>query len=71
LKTYLSLYNCIVQKVDTFFASSQICNKCDTKNPDVKDLSVREWTCECGSENDRDLNASFNILQEGKKQLAN
>ena len=64
-------YDCIVQKVDTFFASSQICNKCGTKNPDVKDLSVRQWTCECGSENDRDLNASFNILQEGKKQLAN
>jgi len=63
-------YNCIIQKVDTFFASSQTCSKCGIKNPNVKDLSVRKWTCECGAEHDRDLNASLNILQEGKKLLA-
>jgi putative transposase len=63
-------YNCIIQKVDTFFASSQTCSKCGIKNPNVKDLSVRKWICECGAEHDRDLNASLNILQEGKKLLA-
>lgn len=63
-------YNCIIQKVDRFFASSQTCSKCGTKNPNVKDLSVRNWTCECGAEHDRDLNASLNILQKGKKLLA-
>lgn len=32
----------------------------------MNDLSVRNWTCEvCGYENDRDLNASINIMFEG------
>ncbi|MGM0502918.1 MAG: RNA-guided endonuclease TnpB family protein, partial [Bacillota bacterium] len=63
-------YNCIIQKVDRFFASSQTCSECGTKNPDVKDLSIRKWTCECDAEHDRDFNASLNILQEAKEQLA-
>ncbi len=33
-----------------------------------KDLRIRKWTCEkCGNENDRDINASENILFEGLK----
>lgn len=63
-------YNCQIQKVGRFFSSSQTCSDCGTKNPQTKDLSVRSWTCECGAEHDRDLNAAQNILNEGKKQLA-
>ena len=53
-------------KIDTFYASSQICNHSGYKNRKVKDLSVRKWTCEnCKSELDRDINAAINIEWEG------
>ena len=53
-------------EVNTYYASSQECNRCGKKNEKVKDLNVREWTCEnCGLEHDRDINASINIMYEG------
>ncbi len=59
-----------IVKVDKFYASSQICNVCNYKNEDVKDLSIREWDCpKCGSHHDRDINASINILNQGLKIL--
>ncbi|MBD2342004.1 IS200/IS605 family element transposase accessory protein TnpB [Calothrix sp. FACHB-156] len=60
----------LVQKVGTFFPSSQTCNCCGFINPLVKDLKLREWSCpSCSSYNLRDVNASLNILSEGVRIL--
>ena len=58
----------IYYKINTYYPSSQICNHCGYKNSKLKDLSIREYEClECGIHNDRDINASLNILLEGLK----
>ena len=54
--------------INKYFPSSQVCNRCEYKNEEVKDLSVRKWICpRCGFEHDRDINASENIMFEGLK----
>lgn len=60
------LYGRQLVKVDRFFPSSQLCSDCGL-NSGKKDLSIRYWTCECGSMHDRDINAAKNILQEALK----
>ena len=53
-------------QISTYYASSQICTHCNYKNEKLKDLNVRSWKCpNCRNENDRDYNASINILNEG------
>ena len=57
-------------KVDTFYASSQLCSSCGYQNTDTKNLSVREWTCPaCREKHDRDINVANN-LQKFLMELA-
>lgn len=60
-----------IVKIDTYYPSSQICNKCGYQNKAVKDLSVRQWICpECDTYHDRDVNAARNIRDEGLRNIS-
>ena len=55
-------------QVDTYYPSSKTCSHCGNKTNITNDLSIRKWQCiECGNKNDRDINASINIMFEGLK----
>ncbi|MGX4687715.1 RNA-guided endonuclease InsQ/TnpB family protein [Streptomyces sp. JNUCC 63] len=50
--------------IDRWFPSSKLCGDCGTVREKLP-LNVREWTCECGTVHDRDVNAARNILAAG------
>ena len=65
-------YGRIYLKVNMYYPSSQRCNLCGSINKEVKDLNVRYWECpECGTNHDRDINASLNILEKGIELIIN
>ena len=56
----------VLIRVDRWYPSSQLCHICGHREPAVKDLGIRKWTCPmCGTVHDRDINAAENILREG------
>ncbi len=63
-------YGRTVVKVDRWFPSSQICSTCG-RCDGPKPLQVRTWTCRCGADHDRDLNAAINILAAGRAERRN
>lgn len=57
-----------VHAADRFFPSSKMCGSCGVVNPRLT-LSQRTWTCACGAEHDRDLNAARNLRDVAIKEL--
>ncbi|MBR1985942.1 MAG: IS200/IS605 family element transposase accessory protein TnpB [Mogibacterium sp.] len=61
----------VLIRVPKTYPSSRRCSCCGKINHEVRDLSVRRWTCpDCGAEHDRDINAAKNILEKGLEMLA-
>lgn len=55
-------------QIDKYFPSSKKCSHCENKTEITNNLNIRKWQCEkCGNINDRDINASINIMFEGLK----
>ncbi|MGW3129855.1 RNA-guided endonuclease InsQ/TnpB family protein [Streptomyces sp. NPDC001123] len=50
--------------IDRWFPSSKLCSACGTLQDEMP-LNVREWTCDCGTTHDRDVNAAKNVLAVG------
>ena len=68
LKWKCKLHGKYYYQVNTYFPSSKKCSHCENKTELTSDLSIRNWTCDvCRNENDRDINASINIMFEGLK----
>ena len=60
-----------VIEADRWFASSQTCSACGEKNPEVKNLKARKWTCPaCGAAHDRDVNAAMTLQRYGEDIIA-
>ena len=64
-------YGKTVKELDRWFPSSKTCSNCGhLLTKDELPLSVRRWQCPCCQQaNDRDVNASINILHHADKVL--
>ena len=63
-------YGRTIIKIDRFYPSSKLCNKCGYKNQTLS-LCDREWLCpQCNVILDRDINAAKNIFIEGARILS-
>ena len=60
----MRLYGRELVVIDRWFPSSKLCGSCGTVAAKMP-LNVREWTCDCGTVHDRDVNAARNILAAG------
>jgi putative transposase len=59
-----------IPKIVRWFPSSKTCSKCLYQIGEIP-LNIREWICpSCGTNHDRDGNASINIRAEGIRQLS-
>lgn len=55
--------------VNRYFPSTKLCNNCGCINNNIS-LNIREWDCpHCGIHNDRDINASKNILRQALSEF--
>jgi putative transposase len=54
------LYGTELVTASRWFPSSKMCSACG-RIAEALPLSIREWTCECGTFHDRDLNAARNL----------
>lgn len=64
------LYGSKIVAASVWFPSTKTCSVCG----DVIDklpLSIREWTCRCGSHHDRDVNAAVNLRDNAASCVAN
>lgn len=57
-------------RIDRFAPTSQTCSTCGRLDG-PKPLSVRSWTCPCGTIHDRDVNAARNVLAQGRWESLN
>jgi putative transposase len=58
-------YGSEILAVDRFYPSSKLCSSCGQIRNELS-LSERTYSCECGLELDRDLNASLNLKSYGE-----
>ena len=59
-----------IHEINRFYPSSKTCHSCGYIM-DKMPLGIRKWTCpNCKIEHDRDVNASINILFEGKRETS-
>jgi putative transposase len=54
--------------IDRWFPSSKLCGVCGTVAAKMP-LNVREWTCDCGTVHDRDVNAATTSWPPGWRRL--
>jgi IS605 OrfB family transposase len=64
------LYGRTFAKIDRWHPSTRTCSACGQLG-DKLSLSVRTWTCPCGTTHDRDINAAKNILAAGRAERLN